>query len=747
QTTYPLTSAQMGMYYEWQKDKELTQYNNPFLYRFPDQIDAERLKAAFVKVIEAHPFLKLKLKILGNGEVVQYFVPQDPVIIPVIETIEEGLQDRVLSCIRPFDLLAGEPLYRIEIYKTPSRIFVFLDIHHIAYDGSSSIVLHRDLVKAYNGEPLAEETFTCAHFALLEAERMRGEEYKRDEAYFGGKLSGIIPAKLPILNRSEEAAGTLCKVSEYVDYKQVSDYCKRLGISPNNLFAGALGICLNRYTREDKLCFSTVHNGRIDERLHDSVGMFVKTLPVVVVPDPLQNLGDYLQGIRSDMKELWLHQTYPFSRMVTNYGVAMDLTYIFQKGILDCFEMPQGNVRMEYLYEKSTHDKLNINIFQYPENFEIRCEYNNSLYDRVYMEVFASSMKNALLEIMAADPLKTTCSQITITNAIEKEKVLEFSRGTTLDYDRTKTFIDLFRDMVARYPEYPAVKDIDGSLTYAQLECQSDAMAHKLMAMGVKPNDFVSVVLSRRKEFVVAVLGIQKARAAYVPMDSEYPIDRLLYMLEDSNSAVLVTERELYAKKREEGDFHHHNVLFLEDIRLEAPASKITSLPGPGDLAYMIYTSGSTGKPKGVMISHRGLAAWCIGHAHDMDIILGDNNLCHASFSFDASVDDIFPPLTTGACVHVIPAEMRQDMIMLYDYILANHITGGTISTQFGLEMINQFELPMKYILVGGEKMFPVKKRNLKIINGYGPTEFTVCSDYHIVNQEKDTENIPIGRP
>lgn len=250
QLTYPLTSAQMGMYYEWKKDKEQTRYNNPFLYEFPETIDTERLKDAYVKLIEAHSFLTLRLKTLGNGDVVQYFVPDVPVNIPVIETVAEGLRERVLSGIRPFDLLAGEPLYRIVIYKTPFRVYVFMDIHHIAYDGSSSIVFHRDLAKAYNGETLSKETLTCAQFALLEAERMRGEEYKRDEAYFREKLSGITPAKLPILKRSEEAAGTLDKVSEYVDYKQIIDYCKRLEISPNNLFAGALGICLNQYTRE-----------------------------------------------------------------------------------------------------------------------------------------------------------------------------------------------------------------------------------------------------------------------------------------------------------------------------------------------------------------------------------------------------------------------------------------------------------------------------------------------------------------
>ena len=747
QKTYPLTNAQKGMYYEWQKDKELTQYNNPFLYEFPETIQTQKLHDALVKTVQAHPFLKLKLKLLGNGEVVQYFVKEDPVNIPVYETKEEGIRERLLQTVRPFDLLSGEPLYRIDIYNTPRKIYVLLDIHHIAYDGSSSIVFHKDLVKAYNWEELQEESFTCGDFALLENERMQGEAYKRDEAYFTERLSGVTPAKLPILNRSEQASGTLDKVSEYVDYQKISDYCKRLDISPNNLFAGALGICMNRYTRENKLCFCTAHNGRIDERVQDSVGMFVKTLPVVVETDPVQKLEDYLKGIRTDMKELWTHQTYPFADMVTQFGIAMDLTYTYQKGILEYFEMPQGHVNMEYMHEGSTHDKLSIYIYQFPDNFEIRCEYNNALYDRDYMEVFASSLKNALEEILAADPSKTACSAITIVNPGEKEKVLEFARGNELAYDNTKSFPDLFRAQVAKNPNNPAVKDISGTLTYEQLDRQSDVMARKLIAMGVKPDDFVAVVLSRRKEYVVTVLGIQKARAAYVPMDSEYPIDRLLYMLENSRSAVLVTEKELYAKKREEGDFQHHNVLFLEDIKLDAPVEKVTDLPGPDNLAYMIYTSGSTGKPKGVMISHRGLVAMSTAHAHDMNMVAGDNNICHASFSFDASVHDIFPPLSAGACIHVVPSEMRQDMVMLYDYMNQNRITGGTFSTQFGLELINQFELPMKYMLVGGEKMFPVKKRNLKIINGYGPTEFTVCSDYHIVDQDKDTGNIPIGRP
>jgi hypothetical protein len=296
-----------------------------------------------------------------------------------------------------------------------------LDIHHIAYTARPALFLHRDLVKAYNGEKLAEETFTMGDFALLEAERMRGEEYKQDEAYFSERLAGSATAKLPILNRSEQAAGTLDKVSEFIDYQQVSDYCRQAHISPNNLFAGALGICLNRYSRESKLCFCTAHHGRIDDRLRDSIGMFVRLCPWWSVIDPGQKLQDLLQDPFRHERAV-VAPNYPFASLVTNYGVAMDLTYTYQKGILEYFDMPHGMATMEYLHEGSTYDKLSIYIYQFPDTFEIRCEYNNALYDRDYVETFAAAFKNTLMQIVAADPATTTCSGIAITNPAEKQK-------------------------------------------------------------------------------------------------------------------------------------------------------------------------------------------------------------------------------------------------------------------------------------------------------------------------------------
>jgi non-ribosomal peptide synthetase component F len=254
-------------------------------------------------------------------------------------------------------------------------------------------------------------------------------------------------------------------------------------------------------------------------------------------------------------------------------------------------------------------------------------------------------------------------------------------------------------------------------------------------------------MMSRRKEYVVSILAVQKAGGAYIPLDSEYPVDRLLYMLENSESKVLITERALYQDKQRTGNFLVNQVLYVDEFDFDKERHLTIQPPRPEGFAYMIYTSGSTGKPKGVIIRHSSLAARVQWQVHDFGITPNDSNTCHPSFSFDASVDDLFGPLGGGGAVHILSEEMRQNMKDLYDYMVAHQITGGSFSTQFGLEMVNQFDLPLRYIVMGGEKMVPTRKRKVQLINGYGPTEFTVCSSYHRVDQDKDLENIPIGKP
>ncbi|WP_162034309.1 AMP-binding protein, partial [Chryseobacterium potabilaquae] len=259
-------------------------------------------------------------------------------------------------------------------------------------------------------------------------------------------------------------------------------------------------------------------------------------------------------------------------------------------------------------------------------------------------------------------------------------------------------------------------------------------------------DQFVSLMLPRCKEFLISILAVFKAGGAYVPLDSDYPTDRLQYMLNDSQSKILITTRSLFTEKQKNGNFAVENIIFVDEIDLTQYADPINRSKAD-NLAYMIYTSGSTGKPKGVMIEHKSLRSFVEWRASCLEVNSNDRCLGHSSFSFDISFDDWAVPLSVGAEVHILSSPLRQDMEGMYQYFNQHQITGLTLSTQLGMEMLNQYDLPLRYLMMGGEKLKTTKPSSVKIINGYGPTEFTVYSSFHILDPKREYQNIPIGRP
>ncbi|MBR3459041.1 MAG: AMP-binding protein, partial [Selenomonadaceae bacterium] len=215
----------------------------------------------------------------------------------------------------------------------------------------------------------------------------------------------------------------------------------------------------------------------------------------------------------------------------------------------------------------------------------------------------------------------------------------------------------------------------------------------------------------------------------YVPIDPEYPEERINYMLEDSEAHVVLTEET------------------IREAMTKFPDASPMNRAVPEGRAYMIYTSGSTGRPKGVVQSHRSLRAFVAWRLAKFGITGESVHALHASFSFDASLDDMICPIAAGGTIHILSEDLRRDMGDMRDYFAKHHISMATFSTQIGMTMVNQYpELPLRYLMMGGEKMLPCKKTDIRLINGYGPTEFTVCSSYHVVDQERDAD-IPIGRP
>ncbi|MCQ2154174.1 MAG: amino acid adenylation domain-containing protein, partial [Bacteroidales bacterium] len=502
--------------------------------------------------------------------------------------------------------------------------------------------------------------------------------------------------------------------------ESVRGFCSAGGITPAVLASAVFGYVISRYTFSHKFAFATIYNGRQDLRTERTVSMLVKTLPVCGEIAPEQRVRDFLVSVKDRLVGAMANDIYSFAELSAATGLGSDVLFAYQGGIRDVPGI--GDARLEDLHIEfnATGESLGVQLFDSPEGLVLDVQYRSDMYSRPFIEGLASSYGTAFGSMMKA----ATLSDVSVLDAEEEARLIDLSYGTKLDYDSDRTIPGRFREAAAADPSAKAVVCGTESYTYAELDAVSDRVAAKLVAAGVGRGEFVCIMLPRCREFAAAVLGIQKAGAAYVPVDIEYPEDRKNYMVQDSGAKAVITPE------------------FFDDL----PESGPVDLSEPENPAYMIYTSGSTGKPKGVVITHASVMACAAWNIPLCGMEPGRRYLHHPSFSFDASTMDLLYPLMAGAEVHILQEELRRDLGAVRRYCVDNHIYGLTLSTAMGMALLNQYELPVNYVTMGGEKMLSVRRTDARIINGYGPTEFTVCSSYHVVDQERDVD-IPIGRP
>ena len=327
-------------------------------------------------------------------------------------------------------------------------------------------------------------------------------------------------------------------------------------------------------------------------------------------------------------------------------------------------------------------------------------------------------------------------------------EVLEFSRGEKLEYDETMTAVELIMQHAKSTPHAIAVADVASSITYAQLDSMTNALAHVLIYNGVQKDQFVGVMMDRSVYFPITALAIHKAGAAYMPLDVDYPNERLSYMIENSESTLLVTTHAVLEAKQAEGglEIEGLRILYIEELDLNAPSEPIC-LATPESLAYMIYTSGSTGKPKGVMLHQRGLLNFTHSLAKTEQLTAADRIASHRSFSFDAHIGDLYPVLAKGGSLHIMPSDIRKDLDAMYQFIVDNKITGFGCTTSLMMLLLNNYDLPVRFVTAGGEKLSGVQSDHIRIINLYGPTECTNDSTLYVIEPGQKVVNIPIGRP
>ncbi|MCQ2378208.1 MAG: amino acid adenylation domain-containing protein [Victivallaceae bacterium] len=730
---YPMTENQRGIYADWLRDPAALQYNIPAAFKFYD-VSAEKLAAAAEKVLAAHPAFHARF-VEKDGRIVQARCDGEKISVPVETLVSEPDGKFFSSQLQSF-APQNDSLTRCKVFSGCGAAFLFLDVHHTVFDGFSIGVFLRELATVLDGGEPAGEAYTAFDAALDEADYLESELPEADDQWFVRYLDGVESTKIETsASGADGAPGEARRIRLKLPGNTIDAACRKFGVTASDWFLTAFTELLKRIGRDEKVLINFVTAGRADPDLQNTIGMFVKTLPVRGISDA-GTFSDAVRRMHDSVTELLDRERCSFARLAEKYGIRPDVLFAFEGGI---FELPG---KVELLEAETSAAKAPVSVIVTPgaDGYAVVLEYDASLYAGAEMQHLAEMFGKLALGAVATDVL----AEIALLDENEEKSVLDLARGETLEYDEKAIFPRLFHRRASESPDAVAVTDKSGSVTYRELDEKSDVLAAELRKNGVLPGGFAGVMLPRRVSFPVAVLAVQKCGAGYVPMDADYPADRLGYMLENSGAAVLITTRELFSGKNL--DFSG-KVLFFEETDFTVAASP-EDLSAPDTPAYMIYTSGSTGRPKGVVISQRALLHMLTWACERLKIVPGKRIVTHPSFSFDASVIDIFPALASGAELHIYDEEIRRDLAGMRAYIEKNRISGGgTMSTQIGMTLLNAYpDLPLDYLLVGGEKMLSAPATKVRLFNGYGPTEFTVCSSLEEVDPARGGD-IPIGRP
>ena len=740
-TTAPLSKSQFGLYVECVAHQGEVCYNLPYVYVLDGSLDGERLCKAIEAAVKAHPTLFTRIKLDGNGDPYQS-VDETETFSLTIEhgtiNMEEGTFNGQ-PLITPFSLYEDR-LFHIRLLQDAEHYYYFQDLHHIIADGTSMKVMLDDVDAAYKGETLAPEALTMAEVAQAEKELRQSAAFEEGKKWYAQYFDcgDTFTQLMPDLEIAEHSEASMLRTLS-VDMSQVDAFCKENGIFKSNFFTTAYSFLLAKYNNEQESLFTTVYNGRTDKRFLHSVGMTVKTLPVYAKFDKETKVIDFLKAGQDQMSGCRQHDVYAYIDVVNDLGLQSNSMFAWHGMLFSDDELCGKPMKAVRLGNSTLDASLYLKAFILGGQYQVKAEYNSNEYSQALISQFLESYEAVVKGFLSQAYL----CDVDIATVAQRE-VLDSYNQTDVDYDDTQTIVSLFRHQAATTPDNVAVVFKDKKFTYAEVDAISDRIAGHIASKGLGLEDVVSVLIPRCEWMPIASLGVLKAGCAYQPLDPSYPKERLNFMMQDANAKLLIADEGL----RDIVDEYKGDVLLTKDLAgLPNTPNTLSTQITPNSLFILLYTSGSTGVPKGCQLTHGNLVTFCHWYQRFYDLKPEHNVAAYASYGFDACMMDMYPALTCGATVHIVPEELRLDLIALNEYFEQNHITHSFMTTQVGYQFASNIENhSLKFLSTGGEKLASLTPpQGFSFYNVYGPTECTIFTTTYLVNQKM--KEIPIGKP
>ncbi len=785
---YALSYGQRALWFIHQIAPQSSAYHIALTLRITSALDIAAFRRALAHLMKRHPMLRTTYH-QRDDELVQVFHPDVELPFEQVDAAgwdEDTLYAQVVKAHeQPFDLENG-PIARACLFtqKSDRHVLLFV-VHHIAFDGYSGVILVNELFQVYEaelkGQAPALPPLTAAYtdFVRRQAETLASAEGERLKSYWLNQLSGELPTLNLPADFPRPPVQTYNGSSQQFDFDaaetaRLKAFAAAEGVTLYMLMLAIFQTLLHRYSGQNDLLIGSPTTNRDSVTFANTIGYFVDPVVLRSKTDDSMTFRDFLNQTRAAVLGALGHQDYPFMLLVEQLSPRNDPSRspLFQvmfnlqniqrsENTLETFRDNQARTEHYAMPHEEGQFDLILDVMEAGGMVKSWLKYNTDLFAADTIARMVGHYR-VLLEAVLANPTARLADLPLLTEA-ERQQVLVEWNATAVEYPRDKCIHDLIEAQVALTPDAVAVVFEDQQLTYDQLNRRANQLAAYLRQAGARPDAPIGLYVERSLEMVVALLGIHKAGAAYLPLDPTYPKDRVAFMLEDAQAELLITQA------------HLENTLSAPHarvIRIDADWPQIAQQPdanvraevSPENLSYIIYTSGSTGKPKGVMLEHRNVVNFFAG----MDAYLRYQPsaawLAVTSLSFDISVLEMFWTLARGFKVVIYADRSRQMQAASAssgDYSVAALITRHNVThLQCTPSMAGMLlEDPQNHaaigqlqqIIIGGEA-FPVSLaaalRGLtqgEIINMYGPTETTIWSVAHRLTDE--TAIIPIGRP
>ena len=748
---YKLLPQQKALYVTYSKNTQSLAYNMPARIRIPNGININRLKDSIIKAVRHHKILFSHIESDGNELIGVY----DNDVELVFEQYDKNEID---NFVRPFDL-SKSPLVRVGITENE----ILFDMHHIVADGETLNIILKDILGEYDGKNVCDEKITYGDYA----EYFYKQDMTRHKEYFKKQLKcDFEPVVLQLTKTPvEKGCSKVYEISEST-ISVAKNYARKHNMTDTMVCFGAYGILLSKYSGKSDVLSSIVLKNRIYADTKDMAGMFVNTLPVYIGVSG--SVNDYMQRIKNQILGLFEHQELPFAIIADTVGIkdksVINTSFVYQADGDKSFSIGKETLIPEPISTNASKFDLMMELTPVQNGLKVRMEFDGGKYDEALMDRLIAAYERILEQLD-----KENMVDIEVMSPEEYHKVIEEFNDTYVEYPREKCVQELFAEQAKKTPDQIALIAGNKKYTYQEINEKSDALAQKMINLGIREQDVVGTYLDRTAYTVISQIAVLKAGGVFLPIDHRYPKERIDYMLNDCAVKLILTDKELNNEWNVE--YLNLNNYDFDDIL----HTKVVNTPD--DACYIIYTSGSTGKPKGCVLMQKGLANFCANN----NIVPYAETLQHQTvvsvntISFDFFIAETLLPLVHGWTV-VLASEEGSNNKELFKELVKDNNVNIIETTPTRLELYTKDEdgrdsyfQQIQQVVSSGEALTEVllqKIRNIcdaKVFNPLGPSECSVwnvggdfntditigspIANTQIYITDKNNKPLPIGVP